>query len=339
MIDDQVGGGKTISAESIEMIRLLSDGDFHSGEELGRLLGVSRAAVWKRLQHLQSLLGLRFESIRGRGYRLEGGVELLDAKCVRAALPASVDDWLQKLEIHSQIDSTNRRAAQLAQKGVGSGVVVVAEQQTAGSGRRGRRWVSPFGRNIYCSTLWTFDGGVGALEGLSLVVGLVVARVIAPVTDRCVQLKWPNDILVDGRKVAGILLEVVGDLDGRCTVIIGIGLNVNMTGADEADGIDQVWSDVSSIASTEISRGRLLSVLIAELVQALQVFEAEGFAAFREEWSRRDYLMGKVVTIESGGRVQSGGAQGLDASGALLVNINGSVQAIHGGEVSVKVRH
>lgn len=339
MIDDRVGGGKEVSAESIELIRLLADGDFHSGEELGRLLGVSRAAIWKRLQLLQSLLGLRFESIRGLGYRLTGGIELLDGKRVRAALPAVADNWLQSLEIHSLIDSTNRRAAQLAQRGVDSGVVIVAEQQTAGSGRRGRRWVSPFGRNIYCSMLWTFDGGVSALEGLSLVVGLVVARIIAPLTDYSVQLKWPNDVLVEGQKVAGILLEVVGDVGGRCTVIIGVGLNVNMTGASEADDIDQAWSDVLSVANSPVSRTELLSALIAGLVEALHLFVQNGFSAFRDEWSCRDYLFGRVVAIESGGKTQSGSAQGLDASGALLLEINGSVQAIHGGEVSVRVRN
>jgi len=331
--------GRSIEAvpdESLGMIELLADGEFHSGEELGQFLGVSRAAVWKRLQHLQSLLGIRFESVPGRGYRLPDGVELLNAERIHKALPATAAEWLRRLEVHSRIDSTNRRAALLAQGGAGSGVVIVAEQQSAGSGRRGRRWVSPFGRNIYFSTLWAFDGGVGALEGLSLVVGLVVARVIAPLTERDVRLKWPNDLLVDARKMAGILIEVAGDVDGRCTAIIGIGINVNMVGAEQAEAIDQVWIDVSTVARAPVSRNALIAELIAELVLALTVFEREGFAAFQQEWRTRDYLRGETVAIESGNRVQSGVALGVDASGALLLDIEGSVQSVHGGEVSVR---
>ena len=338
MIDDQVVPGKDLSAESIEIIQLLADGEFHSGEELGRLLGVSRAAVWKRLQLLQPLLGLHFESVRGQGYRLAGGIELLDGARVQAAMPPAVRSGLSRFEVHALIDSTNRRAAQLAQAGVDACTVIVAEQQTAGSGRRGRRWISPFGRNIYCSMLWAFDGGVAALEGLSLVVGLVVARIIAPLTDRHVQLKWPNDVLVDGRKIAGILLEVAGDVDGRCTVVIGVGLNVNMAGADETAGIEQAWCDVSSIARSPVSRNDLLTALIVQLVQALRIFEQKGFAAFREDWSSRDYLAGSEVSIESGGQCQYGTALGLDESGALLVEIDGVTRAIHGGEVSVRLQ-
>lgn len=336
MSEDQARIDQTISSESLAMIRLFADGAFHSGEELGRLLGVSRAAVWKRLQQLQALLGLQFESVRGKGYRLLDPVELLNGEQIRESLPPDVSSWLECLEIHGLIDSTNRRVAQLAQRGAESGLVVVAEQQSAGSGRRGRRWVSPFGRNIYCSMLWTFEGGVSALEGLSLVVGVVVARVLAPLTRRDVQLKWPNDVLVERQKISGILLEVVGDLDGRCSVIIGIGVNVDMTGAKEVASIDQAWTDVASIADAPVSRNELLSALIWELVPALSTFERDGFGAFLDEWTLRDYLRGKVVVIESGGRSLEGIAIGLDSSGGLKLDIEGSVQVIHGGEVSVR---
>ncbi len=330
--------GVAVVTDALQIIRLLADGEFHSGEELGRLVGVSRAAVWKRLQHLQTQFGLRFESVRGRGYRLAGGIELLDVSLIRMRLSPDASDWLQHFEVHERIGSTNRRASELVREGVHSGAIVVAESQTEGSGRRGRPWLSPFGRNIYLSALWSFEGGVAALEGLSLVIGVVVARVIAPLTKCHIELKWPNDVLVDSRKLAGILLEVVGDLDGRCTVVIGIGINVRMSGAEGVDAIGQPWTDVESVADVPVSRNTILSALIEQMVSAMRLFEREGLSPFLHEWDRLDCLKGCVVSTEAGGRMQTGVAVGIDASGALLLEIDGAVQAVHGGEISVRIK-
>lgn len=324
-------------SDALQLISLFSDGQFHSGEALGRLLGISRAAVWKRLQQFQSSYGVQLESVRGRGYRLVGGIELLDEEKIRSGLSALARRWLTHFELHQTIGSTNRRASELVQQGILSGAVVIAEGQTAGSGRRGRRWVSPFGRNIYFSAVQTFEGGVGALEGLSLAVGLAVVKAIQPKIGTVPQLKWPNDVLVDAKKLAGILLEVAGEPDGRCTVVIGIGINVRMADVMGINVIEQPWTDVESQAGTAVSRNELVAELIERLVEVLDLFTREGFTAFRREWERLDYLRGREVVIESGGRVEIGTAVGLDHTGALLLETGGGIRTLHGGEVSVRV--
>ena len=188
------------------LLRAIADGEFHSGEELARLLGVSRTAVWKQLQKIQAQTGLELESVKGRGYRLAQPLELLDSDRVLAGLAAPVRNLLAQFEVYEEIDSTNRLALLRALESGCRGHVIVAERQTAGRGRRGRQWISPFGRNIYCSTIWEFDGGAAALEGLSLAVGVAVASALTDVGVRGVGLKWPNDVVGGGRKLAGILL-------------------------------------------------------------------------------------------------------------------------------------
>lgn len=315
------------------LLHTLADGEFHSGEELARLLGVSRTAVWKQLQKTQQATGLELESIKGRGYRLTQPLELL----ARERIAALAGPLLSELEVHEQIDSTNRLALTRAQEGRGRGHVIVAEQQSAGRGRRGRQWVSPFGRNIYCSAIWEFDGGAAALEGLSLAVGVAVAQALADIGVCEVGLKWPNDVVWGGRKLAGILLEMVGDAAGRCQVVIGIGINVAMSGSGEAGQIDQPWVDVQTALGAPASRNALLGALLARLLPAVQRFEREGFAALRDDWSALDSFRGRDVVVHLGERLVLGVAAGVSGSGALLVDTDQGRQEFHGGEVSLRL--
>lgn len=320
------------------LLHTIADGEFHSGEELARLLGVSRTAVWKQLQKIQLATGLPLESVKGRGYRLQQTLELLD----REAIAAAAGPLLAQLEVHEQIDSTNRLALERAHAGCGRGHVIVAEQQTAGRGRRGRQWVSPFGCNIYCSAIWEFDGGAAALEGLSLAVGVAVARALTAIGVRDVGLKWPNDVVWGGRKLAGILLEMVGDAAGRCQVVIGIGINVAMTGSEQARQVDQPWVDVQTAlggveAPNQAGRNQLLIALLHQLLPTLQQFEREGFVALRSAWAELDSFRGRDVVVHLGERLVLGVAAGVGASGALQVDTDSGRQEFHGGEVSLRL--
>lgn len=323
----------------LRLLRILADGNFHSGEELGQLLGISRAAIWKQLQKLEEIVDLQLESVKGKGYRLLGGVELLDTELIMPAVSAPAKLLLHSLNIIEQIDSTNRLAIELAQKGAPRGCIVLAEQQTAGRGRRGRLWVSPFARNIYCSVIWEFDAGAAALEGLSLAVGVAVAQALTATGIHGIELKWPNDIVHERKKLAGILIEMMGDASGRCQVVIGIGINVAMSDSTDASAIDQPWTDTNTIAGTIISRNLLIGNLITQLLPLLTEFEVIGFAKFQDAWSMLDCTKGKPIAIHFGERMLFGTAAGINANGALAVDTEIGRQWFQGGEVSLRLQN
>jgi len=316
------------------ILNLLADGEFHSGAELGEVLGVSRTAVWKHLQKLEPL-GLPLTSVKGKGYCIEGGLELLEANRITDAMNSAARGLIGELDIQSVTDSTNEQALAKGR----SGYICLAEQQTAGKGRRGRQWVSPFGKNIYLSATWGFEGGVAALEGLSLAVGVAIVTAL----ERCglggVQLKWPNDVLWQQRKLAGILLEMSGDVDGYCQVVVGIGLNVSMP-AQAGGAIDQAWVDVESIAREQghapVSRNQLVSMMLSELLPMLQNFQQQGFAAYRERWESLDAYRDRPVVLSTASNRVSGLALGVSETGALRVSVEGREQLFNGGEVSLR---
>lgn len=317
------------------ILSLLADGEFHSGEELGQVLGVSRAAVWKQLQKLSDT-GLELESVKGKGYRLPGGYSPLDAARIRAELPARAADLLSSLDVLQQTTSTNTELAARIRSGHGSGTVCVAEQQTAGRGRRGRQWLSPYGRNLAFSVLWEFEGGAAALEGLSLAVGLILAEALAKMGVEGMQLKWPNDVLCRGRKIAGILLEMQGDAAGRCQVIVGIGVNVDVP--SDAP-IDQAWTDLRRECEGDVDRNSLLAALLAPLLELLASYETLGFAEYRERWEALDYLRDQASVLHLGDERVQGICRGVAANGALRFEGASGIELISGGEVSLRAAH
>ena len=220
-----------------KILQVLKDGEFHSGESLGERLGVSRTAVWKQLQKLEAI-GLQLESVKGTGYKVPAGFELLDEKHIRDQLSVPPELELAQLEIFQSIDSTNKYLSERADRPEYVRSVVLAESQLSGRGRRGKTWVSPFAANIYLSTLWGFERGAEALGGLSLAVGVAVRRALLQVGLKDVQLKWPNDIYVGQKKLGGILLEMLGDPAGHCSVVVGVGINVSMP-VEAGEAIDQ----------------------------------------------------------------------------------------------------
>ncbi len=318
------------------LLSLLANGDFHSGQALADLLGVSRTAVWKQLNALAAEFSLDVESIRGKGYRIPGGIDLLDTAAVLAALTGHARGLMGGLEVLDTIDSTNAELVRRGEQGVASGLVLTAEQQTAGRGRRGRQWVSPYAGNIYLSVLWEFREGAAALEGLSLAVGVAVARALQVVGVPDAELKWPNDVLHGGAKLGGILLEMQGDVAGPCRVVIGIGLNVVMPAA-AADAIDQAWTDVATITGgRQPRRSELLAAVLNELLPLLADFERQGFAHWREQWRSLDAYADLPVILHSGATPLAGVARGVDERGALLLETGAGVQAVHGGEISLR---
>lgn len=318
------------------LIEILADGEFHSGEGLGERLGVTRAAVWKRLQSLLTL-GIPIETSRGRGYRLQGGrLDLLNREQILQGVGTPATELLGAFSCFDEIESTN---SFLLTQG-GHGDVCVAERQTAGRGRRGRQWFSPYGRNIYFSVRWHFDQGVAALEGLSLAVGVLLAETLAQVGLKKVELKWPNDLLYEGRKLGGVLVEVGGDLTGECVVVIGIGLNVSMSDVispDDETLISQPWIDLKQLG-VDCSRNMLCSSIISSLLPALQIFPREGFIAYRARWENRCAFLGQKISVHVPACVRHGILLGVDQQGGLRVMVDGGEVTFAGGEISLRVR-
>lgn len=317
------------------LLPLLANGEFHSGQALADALGVSRTAVWKQVNRLNSESGLAIETVRGKGYRISGGLDLLHSEKVTVALDDRARALLSRLEILESVDSTNSEVLRLAERGCTSGLVCTAEQQTAGRGRRGRHWVSPYGSNLYFSVLWEFGQGAAALEGLSLAVGVAVARALRAFGATSVKLKWPNDILCGVAKLGGILLEMSGDAAGSCRVVIGVGLNVAMPGA-AAKAIDQAWTDLKSCCAQLPGRNQLLAALLNELLPLLADFERAGFARWRDEWLSLDAFESAPVVLNTGAAQLYGIARGVDARGALQLETDAGLQSIYGGEISLR---
>jgi len=312
-----------------QLLTYLADGQFHSGEELGEAMGVSRAAVWKQLKKLDEL-EIPFSSVKGKGYRLHDPIELLDEAHIRAGLSQRLD----LLELLLDVDSTNTYLFDRASDHMGKRYAVFAEKQSSGRGRRGRQWVSPFGRNLYMSLLVSFSGGMSALEGLSLTVGVAVERALVRLGIQGVGLKWPNDIYADGRKLAGILLEVTGEYNSHCQVVIGIGMNLSMS-KDEARDIDQPWVDLRSL-KPDLSRNDVAAVLLDELLNCVDEFQKEGFAPMQQYWSERDIYHGQEVTVSSPSQSITGVVSGVNRKGELMLRTSRGMEVITAGELSVR---
>jgi BirA family biotin operon repressor/biotin-[acetyl-CoA-carboxylase] ligase len=319
----------------LPLLTLLADGHFHSGAALGSALGVTRSAVWKAVR-VCAEHGIDIHSVRGKGYRLVQAVDLLRQDRIASQMDASLRPLLCELEIHQELDSTSKYLLRRASDGAPSGTACLAELQTGGRGRRGRTWVSPFGANIYLSVLWRFAQGPAALSGLSLAVGVAVLEAVQALgVDDC-GLKWPNDVMWNGRKLAGVLLDLNAEASGPSTVVVGIGLNVRMPDSVAA-AIDQPWVDLHGLLpASPPMRNEIAAQLLGRVLAALSEFESEGLAAFQTRWARWDCLAGQPVTLHLPTQRIAGQARGIDASGALLLESKGQVRAYAAGEVSVR---
>lgn len=322
-----------MNALTFQTLRMLADGEFRSGEAMARVLGVSRASVWNAL-HALDQSGIEIFKVRGRGYRLAEPLSLLAGDAVESALGAAAPRFA--VEVLDSVESTNTLLLRRAAAGAASGAVIAAEWQTAGRGRRGRAWHALPGAALTFSLLWRFEQGAGALAGLSLAVGVAVVRALETTGVREAGLKWPNDVLWRGRKLAGILIEVQGDVLGPSIAVIGVGLNCRMPAA-LLERIDQPAVDVASAGGAAPERNELLASLLIELDRVLKVFARDGFAPFRAEWQKSHVYQGKPVRIAlPDGGIVNGTAEGVAENGALLLATQSGHLRFHSGDVSLR---
>mgnify|MGYP001044048269 FL=1 len=316
------------------LLRRLSDGRFHSGQALAHEFNLSRSSIFNALAQAESM-GLRIHAVRGRGYRLPAPIEWLDGEVVARHLGTVSGAYT--IRILDSVDSTNTALMSAALKGAADGTLFCSEHQHAGKGRRGRQWHSVLGGSLTFSVLWRFENGLQSLSGLSLVVGLAIARAINHHSRHPARLKWPNDVLVDYRKLAGVLVEVQGDMHGAALAVVGIGLNVRLD-ETQRDAVDQAVIDLSEMGVT-IGRNQLLADCLRELHAAISLFRSHGFAALREDWLALDAYAGKaiVLMLPDAHSVQ-GLASGVDETGAFLLrDAHSNVVPYNGGEISLRL--
>ncbi|MCJ0976038.1 bifunctional biotin--[acetyl-CoA-carboxylase] ligase/biotin operon repressor BirA [Pseudomonas sp. PS1] len=315
------------------LLALLADGRFHSGEELGASLGVSRSAVWKGLKRLEGELGIPLFRVPGKGYRLPEPISLLDGQRLQDCFDRR--GW--RLHLAECVGSTNAEALRLIAQGDPPPFVVIAEMQSSGRGRRGREWVSPPCQNVYFSLALRVCSGAEGLSGLSLVVGLAVLDALVRVGVQHVGLKWPNDVYIGDQKVAGILLELTGDLADVCFVVIGIGINVNMVASEGR--ISQSWTSVRESLGQSLDRNTLISILSESLDVYLRRHKDEGFVGLRDEWESKHIWQSRFCILSAGVRPVKGKVLGVDERGALRMEVDGGEQRFSGGELSLRLDH
>lgn len=326
----------------ISLLRQLADGEFASGEDLAAKVGLTRARVSQVLKDAESA-GLALERIKGKGYRLLEKPNFLDPAAVKARL-ATLDaerglGTPVNLEVVDEIDSTSSELSRRMARRDVHGMALASELQTAGRGRRGRTWTGIFGGSLTFSLGWQFEQGAGFLAGLSLAVGVAVARALEAEGFTGIALKWPNDLIHRHLKFGGILIELNGDALGPSTTIIGIGLNVRLPAAVRKEILQPV-TDLATIAgkkAPQLDRNRLLARLLAELADVLARYSKDGFAAFAAEWQHRHAYQGKLVrlVLPDGGTV-TGKVAGVDASGALVLADGPRRTRFLSGEISLR---
>lgn len=316
-----------------QLLDLLADGNFHSGEALGAALGVSRGAVWKQVAALQAL-GLDVFRVPGRGYRLARPLECLSADSIRRGLSVQAKERLGELLLFDTTDSTNSRLlAQPDAKGV---LACLAEHQSAGRGRRGRDWISPFAANLYLSLSWPFGSLPPDFSALSLAAGVAARRALRDAGIEGVQLKWPNDLYARDAKLGGVLLEIRGEPPGACRVVAGIGVNVAMP-ENAARDVGQRWIDLAQLSQgAQVSRNALAAALLNRWIEAFAQFELEGFAPFLGEWREADLLAGQEVEITDSREQLSGRALGVARDGALELETVQGVRRVVAGDATLR---
>jgi len=315
----------------------LADGRFHSGEALARALGVSRSAVWKAAAALRAQ-GSALHAVPNRGYRLSCGSEPLDPAMIRAHLAREVRERIAKIGAAWAIGSTNTALLERANPGSGTAEVLLAEYQSAGRGRRGRAWLAPPGGAICLSMSWTFREVPQDLGALGLVIGVCALRALREHGVSGVSLKWPNDLLVDGRKLGGVLIDLRAESAGAACVVIGIGLNVAL-GAEllrQIAATGTAATDLASVAQAVPARNALAAALVSACVPGLIEFERQGLKPFIEDWRAADALRGRDVNVSAADGVARGIARGIDLRGALMVETPHGMRRFISGDVTVR---
>lgn len=326
---------KSLSLSLKKLVNILNDGEFHSGAFLGKTLNISRNAIWKHINQLAKY-GIHIESAQSKGYRLNQPLILLQSNLIKKNTDYSGKLYPDKIEILGSIPSTNDYLKHYRNTGTDTVSICLAEHQSAGKGRFGRSWHSPFGSNIYLSCGWRISKDVSKLSGLSLVIALSVIKALEQYgLKNNLAIKWPNDILWDDKKLAGILTEISAESHSVTQVIIGIGLNVNMpvVGKDE---IDRPFASLNNILNAPQDRNIIAGLLITHLLQSLEKFDEYGFTGFMKQWKQYDYLLNKKTTLSVGKIHVKGTGAGIDEQGHLLLrDSHGEIKKYSAGEASL----
>jgi BirA family biotin operon repressor/biotin-[acetyl-CoA-carboxylase] ligase len=324
-----------------ELVALLADGEVHSGAAIARIMDCSRTTVWKQFRQLQNL-GLEISAMPGRGYRLIRPIELLDRSLLLEYVSPGVAATLEALEVFGVIDSTSERLRSAAAPGPERMSVVLAEYQTGGRGRRGRRWLSPYGSGLCLSVSWCFSVVPPALSALSLAAGVAIHRALAVFEPADLGLKWPNDIIAGRRKLGGLLVDVEGESQGPIKVVIGVGINIDVSEGLDNELANEVGLPPAGlrelISSGDVSRNTVAASVINELHAVLVEFSRSGFETFVDEWQRYDSLRGEPVSVRIGARTHDGIASGIAADGTLLLEANGETMSVLSGDVSLRAQ-
>ncbi len=322
---------KSPDGNKLAILQKLKQGDFVSGQLLGEELGITRAAVSKHIASLQEM-GLDIFRVNGKGYKLSDPLSLLDEAAIRRHYRGERAGF----EVHGLIDSTNSELMRRIQSGElpASDTVVVAEMQQAGRGRRGRVWQSPFGSNLYYSYYWRLDDGLQAAMGVSVAVGLAIYDTLRALYGLDVRLKWPNDVLADGCKLAGVLVELDGQPEGPCHLVIGIGLNLKMP-VEASQQIDQPWTDLTRLGA-EVDKNRLIAALTEALEARLAQYRQSGLREMHQAWNEVHAFAGQSVELSTGNRRWQGICEGIDATGGIIIRCDGEAKSYYGGEISLR---
>ncbi|MFP2508385.1 bifunctional biotin--[acetyl-CoA-carboxylase] ligase/biotin operon repressor BirA [Buttiauxella gaviniae] len=310
----------------LTLISILADGEFHSGEQLGEQLGMSRAAINKHIQTLRDW-GVDVFTVPGKGYSLPDPIQLLNEELIKSQIETG------SVAVLPVIDSTNQYLLDRIEK-LQSGDACIAEYQQAGRGRRGRQWFSPFGANLYLSMFWRLEQGPAAAVGLSLVIGIVMAEVLRELGAENVRVKWPNDLYLNDRKLAGILVELTGKTGDAAQIVIGAGINLAMRNV-ATDVINQSWINLQE-AGINIDRNALAIKIIKELRKALYLFEDEGLIPFLPRWELLDNFINRQVKLIIGDKEIHGISRGINEQGGLLLEQDGVIKPWVGGEISLR---
>ena len=318
------------------LIARLADGQFHSGQDLADELGVSRTAINKHINNLERFYVDIFR-VHGKGYRLAQPLQLLEPATIKAALPVNSAPVSVKHITSSTHDDLSILLKNAPNQRLTAGTCVIAEMQTHGRGRRGRSWLSPFGSNLYASFYWPLPNGLNSALGLSVAIGLALAQLLQDAGVGEVSVKWPNDVYVQGKKIAGILVELEGESTGMGHAFIGTGLNLSMPERLRAT-IGQPFTDVQRHLLEPPDRNQWAIDLITHIRTMLLTFEQQGLENLTEEWRRLDYFYNQPIRVLLGQHEQQGIGQGIDSHGALLVRQGNGLKRYFGGEISIRAK-
>lgn len=316
------------------LIELLNDGNYHSGSSIGASMQLTRSMVWKLINQLKAQ-SIEIASIKGKGYRLMQPIKFLHSQQIKNYISHETCRSKVNIELFDSLPSTNlylSKASYPSEKIL----ICLAEAQTAGQGRLQRPWHSPFASNIYFSGSWSFGTNISKLAGLSLVIALAIVRMLASAgITQHIHIKWPNDILHQGKKLAGVLIQAMTDTQSMTQAIIGIGINVNMT-QDPHAHISQPWTSMQNILGKALDRNFLVGMLINELFQTIELFNAHGLSCLLPEWQHYDYLSGKTIRLNNQNKQIIGQATGINEVGEIMIkHANGKIFSYCAGEATI----